>query len=138
MRDEQHGDLAFEFVDGGGEVFGGLHVEVAHGFVEDEYARMFEQGTSDGDALFLSASLQRAYQTSLQTSLAHLHLVASCRATLNCVRRSASSPETHCGTKRVRGAHGKKRWGLTHIFQILPCAIWSKFWIVMKIAHAWL
>ncbi len=55
MRDEQHGHLAFELVDGPGEVLGIGGVEVGRGFVEDENARLFEQGAGDGDALFLAA-----------------------------------------------------------------------------------
>ncbi|MDD5384453.1 MAG: hypothetical protein PHG89_06195, partial [Gallionella sp.] len=42
-----HGDLALELVDGAGEVFGSLHIEVADGLVEDQYARAFEQGAGD-------------------------------------------------------------------------------------------
>lgn len=33
---EQHGDFALEFVDGAGEVLGGLLVEVGNRFVEDQ------------------------------------------------------------------------------------------------------
>ena len=55
VRDEQHGHLPLELVDGSGEMFGGLDVEVAYGFVKDEHARMLEQGAGDGDTLLLSA-----------------------------------------------------------------------------------
>lgn len=53
--DEQHGHFAFELVDGAGEVFCGVRVEVAGGFVEDQDFRPLEQGAGDGEALLLSA-----------------------------------------------------------------------------------
>ena len=69
MRNEQHGDLAFELVDGPGEVLGVRGVEVGGGFVEDENARLLEQRTGDGDALFLAARKPG-------TALADLGLIA--------------------------------------------------------------
>jgi GTP-binding protein len=51
MRDKNHRHLALEAVDGLGEVFGGLLIQVGDGFVEDQHLGAFEQGASNGDAL---------------------------------------------------------------------------------------
>ena len=55
MRDHQDGDFAFELVDGFAKGVRGVVVQVAGGFVEDEYGRTLEQGAGDGDALLLAA-----------------------------------------------------------------------------------
>lgn len=55
VRDEDHRDLALEAVDGLGEVFGGLLIQVGDGFVEDQHFGPLEQGAGDGDALALPA-----------------------------------------------------------------------------------
>lgn len=44
MGDEEHGDFAFEGVDGAGELGGGVVVEGTGGFVEDEHFGALEQG----------------------------------------------------------------------------------------------
>jgi hypothetical protein len=55
VGDEEHRHLALELVDGLGEVFGGLLVEVGDRFVEDQDLRPLEQRPGDGDALALAA-----------------------------------------------------------------------------------
>ena len=47
MRDEQHADTALELVDGVGKAFGGVLVQRAGGFVEDQYFGALEQGAGD-------------------------------------------------------------------------------------------
>ena len=55
MGDEDDRRFALELVDRLRELLGGLGVEVARGFVEDEELRLLEEGAGDGDALFLAA-----------------------------------------------------------------------------------
>ena len=55
MRDEHQADTALELVDGVGEAFGGVLVQRAGGFVEDQDFGALEQGAGNGDALLLSA-----------------------------------------------------------------------------------
>jgi hypothetical protein len=55
VGDEQHPHLAPQLVHGLGKVFGGVLVQVAGGFVEDEDFGLLEQGPGDGQALLLSA-----------------------------------------------------------------------------------
>ena len=69
MGNEQHGDLALELVDGGGEVFGGGAVQAAGCFVEDQYPGLLDECPGDGQALLLSAGQAHA-------ALADLGLVA--------------------------------------------------------------
>ena len=69
VGDEQHRHFALELVDRGGEVFGGVGVQAAGGFVEDEYLGLFDEGSCDGHALLLSAGES-------DTAFADLGLVA--------------------------------------------------------------
>ena len=60
VGDKEHRCLAAQRVDGGGEVLGGLGVEAACGFIEDEALRLLEQGTGDGDADLATFGLPNA------------------------------------------------------------------------------
>jgi hypothetical protein len=55
MSDIQNGGHALELIDGLGEVFGGLGIEVGSRLIENEKARPLEQRASNGDALLLPA-----------------------------------------------------------------------------------
>lgn len=55
MRDKKYRRGAFQLVDGLGKALGGVGVEGAGGFVEDQELRALENSAGDGEALFLAA-----------------------------------------------------------------------------------
>src|SRR3972149_5089311 len=59
VRDEYHGCLALELVDGARELLGGFVVEVARRLVEDQYLRPLEQRPRDRDSLLVPAGKPR-------------------------------------------------------------------------------
>ena len=54
MRNENHRDFAFQFINGFCELLCGVLIEAARRFVEDQNLGPFEQCSRDGDALLLS------------------------------------------------------------------------------------
>jgi len=55
MGDEQHGDLAFQLIDGGCKVFCGGAIQAAGRLVEQQNLRPLEQSASNRQPLFLPA-----------------------------------------------------------------------------------
>ena len=60
MRDEQHRDLTFELVDGRSKMLGGLRIQAAGRFIEDQDFRLLEQRAGNGQTLLLSARQSHA------------------------------------------------------------------------------
>ena len=69
MGDEQHGDLAFESIDGLGKMLGRMLVEIGNRLVEDEDFRLFEQGPCDGGNCCHSSGRSKGMRLSEHSAL---------------------------------------------------------------------